>query len=166
MVGENPHRGDYNEMQLYSVIKLWTVHRNLTPAIKRWFLLSSYPDYLFSSVIRGTRWQQCRDHMCVSVQGLEFAHVIECAELLTSSEGGTLKSSVPWNRPTPHVQGDWHCPILWHIPTSDGLTRPWSVPSFSFFLFPTLVLGKKKKTKLLIVYRLQVWSKLPPQHHL
>lgn len=28
--------------------------------------------------------------------------------------GGALMSSVPWNQPTPHVQGDWHCPVPWH----------------------------------------------------
>lgn len=33
--------------------------------------------------------------ICVSGQAHTPAHVIECTEVLTSSEGGTLKSSVP-----------------------------------------------------------------------
>lgn len=93
-----------------------------------------------------------RAYVCVHAHIL--VHVIECAELLTSSRGGALMSSVPWKRPTPHVQGDWFCPVPWHTSASDGLTGPWrrtsSLLCLFFFLLCMWVLIN---TKLIIVCR-------------
>lgn len=92
---------------------------------------------------------ECDDVLCVCTH--VSVHVIECAELLTSSRGGALMSSVPWNWPTPHVQGDWHCPVPWHTSASDGLTGPWRRTSCSTLCLSVCALNVKNL--LLIVYQ-------------
>lgn len=122
------------DVALRRVIKLRTVYRNSPLPIKRWFSHSSHPYHSFAPA------SECKgecDYGCVCACGRADVpvHVIEYAELLTSSEGGALMSSVPWNRPTPRVQGDWHCPVPWHTSASDGLTGPWRRTSGSVFFF-------------------------------
>lgn len=53
-----------------------------------------------------------RDNVCVhsAWMWLSTGSVGSCWPL---AERGALMSIVPWNQPTPHVQGDWHYPVPW-----------------------------------------------------
>lgn len=164
-MGNNTHIEDYNEMQLCIVwlnCGMYTEYHHCSlkgdfpsPAIHINPLLQS-----LNVKVRVMIAVQ-RAYVCVHAHIL--VHVIECAELLTSSRGGALMSSVPWKRPTPHVQGDWFCPVPWHTSASDGLTGPWRRTSSLLCLFFTVYVSVDKHQTYNSLQKFCIWLSL---HHL